>query len=112
MHSRSVLPLCQTPDAADWSDELICEHMGHGGHNFPMRMILHDRYKYVFSIHDMNELYDLQGDPYEMNNLVHDAQYADLVADMKQRLIRHFEGSSMRNERMKRLFLLALEYDG
>ena len=91
---------------------LICEHMGHGGHNFPMRMILHDRYKYVFSIHDMNELYDLQGDPYEMNNLVHDAQYADLVADMKQRLIRHFEGSSMRNERMKRLFLLALEYDG
>ena len=39
---------------------------------FPQRMILHDRYKYVFSIHDMNELYDLQDDPFEMNNLVRD----------------------------------------
>ena len=110
MHSRSVLPLCQTPADADWPDDLICEHNGHG-HLFPQRMILHDRYKYVFSIHDMNELYDLQDDPFEMNNLVHDPQYADLTADMKQRLIQHFEGSSMRNQRLKRLFLLALEHD-
>ena len=111
MHSRSVLPLSQTPDEDDWSDELICEHMGHGGVMFPQRMILRDRYKFVFSIHDMNELYDLQDDPYEMNNLIQDGQYADVIADMKQRLIQHFEGSNMRDQRMKRLFLLALEYD-
>ena len=110
MHSRSLLPLCGTADDADWSDELICEHVGHG-HLFPQRMILHDRYKYVFSLHDMNELYDLQEDPFEVNNLVHDRQYADIIADMKQRLTRHIEGSDMRNQRMKRLFLLALEHD-
>ncbi len=110
MHSRSLLPLCGTADDADWSDELICEHVGHG-HLFPQRMILHDRYKYVFSLHDMNELYDLQEDPFELNNLVHDRQYADIIADMKQRLTRHIEGSDMRNQRMKRLFLLALEHD-
>ena len=45
-----------------------------------------------------------------MNNLVRDPQYADLTADMKQRLIQHMEGSSMRNQRLKRLFLLALEH--
>ena len=110
MHSRSVLPLCQEAGEAEWADELICEHNGHG-HHFPQRMILHDRYKYVFSLHDMNELYDLQEDPFEMNNLVRDPQYADLTADMKQRLVQHFEGSSMRNQRLKRLFLLALEND-
>lgn len=113
MHSRSLLPLCQNSesgDAGDWSDELICEHLGHG-HYYPQRMILHDRYKYVFSLHDMNELYDLQADPFEMNNLVQDRQYADIIADMKRRLTRHFEASSMRDERLRRIFLLALEHD-
>ncbi len=110
MHSRSLLPLCQTADDANWSDELICEHVGHG-HLFPQRMILHDHYKYVFSLHDMNELYDLQEDPFELKNLVHDRQYADIIADMNQRLTQHIEGSDMRNQRMKRLFLLALEHD-
>ena len=110
MHSRSVLPLCREGGSADWSDELICEHMGHS-YSFPQRMILHDRYKYVFSLHDMNELYDLEDDPYEMNNLVDDPQYADLTAEMKRRLIQHFEESSMRDQRWKRVFLLALEYD-
>ena len=111
MHSRSVLPLCREGEDAEWSDELICEHMGHGGHFFPQRMLLHDRYKFVFSLHDMNELYDLRDDPYEMNNLVNDRQYADLVAEMKRRLVRHLEGSDMRNQRMKRILLVALEHD-
>jgi len=110
MHSRSLLPLCQGAGDADWSDELVCEHMGHGGHFFPMRMILHDRYKYVFSLHDMNELYDLQDFPFELNNLVHDKQYADVIADMRERLTRHLEGSTMRDQRLKRVMLLALEH--
>ena len=110
MHSRSVLPLGQEPADTNWPDELICEHNGHG-HLFPQRMILHDRYKYVFSLHDMNELYDLQEDPFEINNLLHAPQYAELIADMQQRLVKHLEGSSMRDQRLKRLLLLALEND-
>ena len=70
---------------------------------------MHDRYKYVFSLHDMSELYDLQADPYEMNNLIYDEQHAEIVADMRRRLIRHVEGSSMRDQRLKRVLLLALE---
>jgi arylsulfatase A-like enzyme len=111
MHSRSVLPLGRDGEDDQWSDELICEHMGHGGHLYPMRMILRDRYKFVYSLHDMNELYDLEDDPFELNNLVHDPQYADLLADFKVRLVQHLEGSDMRNQRMKQLFLVALKYD-
>ncbi len=108
MHSRSLLPLCQDGAEAEWADELVCEHLGHS-YFFPMRMILHDRYKYVFSLHDMNELYDLESDPFEMNNLVHEAEQAEIVADMRRRLIRHIEDSSMRDQRLKRVMLLALE---
>ena len=110
MDSRSVLPLCQDADEADWSDELICEHMGHG-HLFPQRLIMSDRYKYVFSLHDMNELYDLHDDPFEMNNLVQDRAYADIIADMRGRLAQHLAGSNMRDQRLMRLMLLALDYD-
>ena len=110
MHSRSLLSLCQEGGDREWSDQLICEHTGHG-HLFPMRMILYDRYKYVFSLHDMNELYDLQNDPYEMNNLVHSPEYSELIGELKQRLIRHFNESTERDQRLKRLFLLALEND-
>ena len=110
MHSRSLLPLCDGDSDAQWSDELVCEHLGHG-HFFPQRLLMTDRYKYVFSLHDMNELYDLQDDPFELNNLVHDAEYADVVADLRGRLMRHVEASDMRNQRLKRIFLLAMEYD-
>ena len=109
MHSRSLLPLCQDADA-EWSDQIICEHAGHG-HYYPMRLILHDRFKYVFSLHDMSELYDMESDPYEMNNLALDPAYADVRRDMRQRLLRHFEASNERDQRLKRTFMLALEHD-
>ncbi len=36
-----------------------------------------DRYKYIYynGIWDINELYDLKADPYEMNNLIRDSSY-------------------------------------
>lgn len=108
MHSRSVLPLCRNQANVEWSDQLVCEHNGHG-HLFPQRMILHKQYKYVFSLHDMNELYDLEADPFELNNLVDAPQYVDLRAELEQRLIQHFQNSSERNQRLRQLFLLALE---
>ena len=109
MHSRSVLPLCQD-SGAEWEDELVCEHIGHG-HYFPMRMLLHDRYKYVFSLHDMSELYDLEADPFEMHNLIYEGEYAPVVKEMRARLTRHMQASTMRDQRLKQTFLLALEHD-
>lgn len=46
-----------------------------------------DRYKYIYynGIWDINELYDLQADPYEMNNLIRDTTY-------------HKEGMELRTE--------------
>ncbi|GAB4425407.1 MAG: sulfatase-like hydrolase/transferase [Anaerolineae bacterium] len=107
MHSRSLLPLCQPSGTAHWPDQLICEHHGHG-YVFPQRIIYHDRYKYVASLYDMDEMYDLEADPYEMHNLVNDPQFSNLRANLRERIIGHLESSSEEDVRLKTVFLLAL----
>ena len=47
-----------------------------------------DRYKYItyYGLWDTDELYDLQKDPGETNNLLHDPNYADTAKQMETRL--------------------------
>jgi len=57
------------------------------------RMIRDKRMKYVWNLTDTDELYDLESDPWELNNLVYSKEYkAELVRlrkalyeDLKQR---------------------------
>ena len=85
MDSRSLLPLCREPDSAEWPDQLICEHNGHGDF-IPQRILFHDRYKYVAALFDGDELYDLEADPYEMNNLINDPDMVDVRSEMRGRI--------------------------
>ncbi|RYG47670.1 MAG: DUF4976 domain-containing protein [Chitinophagaceae bacterium] len=47
-----------------------------------------DRYKYIYynGIWDINELYDLQADPYEMNNLIRDSTYRATGLELRAEL--------------------------
>ncbi len=47
-----------------------------------------DRYKYIYynGVWDINELFDLQADPYEMNNLVRDTSYRKTGMALKAEL--------------------------
>ena len=105
MHSRSLLPLCRDPGSADWADQLICEHNGHGD-DILQRMIVTDRYKYVAAIFDGDELYDLEADPHEMNNLVDSPEHAGVCKEMRERLIEHIERTDDRLARGRLLYVL------
>ena len=59
----------------------------------------------------MDELYDLEVDPFEMNNLVHDLDYAELEADMRARIISHLESITESDTKMQQMFLLALQIE-
>jgi choline-sulfatase len=57
----------------------------------PSRMIRDHRYKYVHTVDDVNELYDLENDPDERINLAWYPAYADLVEEMNERVLEDWE---------------------
>ena len=50
-------------------------------------MIRMGNLKYVMRLYEKDELYDLEKDPDELNNIIDDASYADEVAKMKNRML-------------------------
>ena len=89
MQSRSVLPLCMSPDAV-WPDATICEHNGHGI-DLVQRIMVTEQYKYISVIHDGDELYDLQNDPNEINNLLNSIEHQEIAANMRNFIIEHID---------------------
>ena len=63
----------------------MCETNGHFTINIG-RMIVTDQYKYISNDKDMDELYDLKNDPFELKNLVYDQKYKEVLIDMNNRL--------------------------
>ena len=54
---------------------------------YSMRMIETERYKYIFHSNDIDELYDHDSDPHELKNLAENPDYADILKDMKYRMV-------------------------
>jgi arylsulfatase A-like enzyme len=79
-----LLPAARDPQAPG-RDDLMVEHHGHSS-KCVGRVLLHGRYKYVRNEGDLDELYDLHDDPYELRNLAADARFAATRADMARRL--------------------------
>lgn len=79
-----LLPVARDPRAPR-RDDLMVEHHGHCT-KCVGRVLLHGKYKYVRNEGDLDELYDLDEDPYELRNLAGDARFSDTRAALANRL--------------------------
>jgi N-acetylglucosamine-6-sulfatase len=85
----SVVPLLQGRESP-WRSDLLYEY--YWERDFPQTPTVHalreERYKYIHihGIWDIDELYDLQQDPYESNNLIFSEEHRSVASRMNQRL--------------------------
>jgi len=82
---RSLVQLLEEPQRADWSDDILCAYYG-GEFLYTQRIAINRRWKYVFNGFDFDELYDLESDPEEMQNLAGAPGHRTQADDMRARL--------------------------
>lgn len=89
---RSLVPLFEGRTPADWRTAFRIEYNSDTVFprvlNMGYRAIRTARWKYIryLDLDGMDELYDLRDDPYEMRNLIGDAEHASIIRDLGQQL--------------------------
>jgi arylsulfatase A-like enzyme len=85
--ARSLVPLLSGGEGdPDWPDDVMCEFHGH---RFlcSVRMIRWANYKYVLNLTSFDELYDLDADPWELENRIDDPAMREVLSEGRERLL-------------------------
>ncbi len=70
----SVLPLLKGETVTNWRDALYTQTDGNDVH-YMQRAVITEKWRYVYNTFDFDELYDLDNDPMEMNNLIYPSKH-------------------------------------
>lgn len=84
---RSLLPLLRGERPDDWRQDIVSTYNGQQFGLFTQRMIRTKKWKYVWNCTDVDELYDMQADPWELSNLINSESHQAVLARLRQRLL-------------------------
>ncbi|MCU4751782.1 sulfatase-like hydrolase/transferase [Halobacteria archaeon AArc-curdl1] len=87
MQARSLIPLLEGKRPDDWQESVFAQYHGEEFGLYTQRMVRTPAYKFVYNGPDRNELYDLEADPDELQNLVDHPAYEDVRTSMAERLL-------------------------
>ena len=95
MDGESFLPILKGENPDNWRKRIYYEYFWE--RPFPQTPTVHavrtDKYKFIryYGLWDINELYDLENDPWEMNNLIRDEAYRDIAKQLRTDLFNWLE---------------------
>jgi arylsulfatase A-like enzyme len=88
IQGKSFLPLLKNPNAK-WRDEALFEYFNEKQYRTPAwKAVRTDRWKYIryTDLKGMDELYDLNADPYELKNLINDRSSSKQLTELEMKL--------------------------
>jgi len=86
IEGRSLVPLFDGAAPEDWPESVYAEFHGDEFGLYSQRMVRSERYKFVYNVPDINELYDLVEDPAELHNLIDHPEYESIRTDHERLL--------------------------
>lgn len=92
LDGHDLYPLIEQGDDPDRPDYTVSECFGHH-FAYETRMVIHDRFKYVFHPAATDELYDLRNDPWETTNLARRPDFHPVLTGCRERLIDWAKGT-------------------
>lgn len=112
MQGRSFMPLLQGEEVGDWRDSVYYHYYEYPAVHMVKRHygIRTSKYKLMHFYHDIDawELYDLEKDPRELNNVYQHPDYAAVIPELKaelKRLQRQYGDSDELAQKMLREYL-------
>lgn len=104
----SILPFLKGGQPQKWRDRIFYEY--YWEYTFPQTPTVHavrtDKFKYIryHGIWDTNELYDLENDPYEMNNLIAKPEYQAMIEELRTEIDDWLEATGGMAIPLKRMY--------
>lgn len=85
----SLLPLMEGKTSDNGRSCVFGTYNGQQFGLYTTRMVRTDRYKYIWNLTDIDEFYDLEEDPAELDNRIEDASLKPTIAELRKTLLDH-----------------------